>query len=321
VKWLLIALLSFSASAEEKNIPYLGPGAEQLSANDYERIYKNYIQTSVLLGYPFLQDRAAPCEHALNAVFRQVGMFAYPVPQEAQQITRATRRIKGQKVESYEMAGVLLQLVRDGKTDILDRLVMVNSASPKASRRLSQIVKQEILTLEKDEITGLERVKGIPVGYPHPFLSAEGQGLFVKVLEFNKKREGCLPLAFTDNSWLGGFDLNEARCSELQTDVEQVWKEKLAPNEFAERELKRLKEKAYQNALGRGAKPEQAKALVEKHFTLPLTNEVNLVGQAMRSLAQCNLLALGRQIPGQKGASEPSGTGQGDSKGSSSGAQ
>lgn len=319
-----IALVSASAIAKEKEkpvIPYLGPGAESLSADEYERIYKNYIQTSVLLGYPFLQDRAQPCDHALNAIFRQVGMFGYPVPPEAQQVTRATRSVKGQKVETYEMAGVLVQVVREGKNNALDRVVLINSSSPKASRRLGQIVKQEVLSLEKDEVTGLERVKGIPVGYPHPFLSAEGQGLFVKQLEFNRKLEGCAPVAFTDNTWVASFDLNDSRCAELQGEVEQVWKEKIAPQEFAQRELKRLKDKSYANAVARGLKPEEAKALVEKHYTAPLTNEVNIVGQAMRSLAQCNMLALGRQsTPGaQNGANAPSGSGSGS--GSSGSAQ
>lgn len=317
---LLLAglLLAFSVFAEEKKkaaIPYLGPGAEKLSPAEYERIYKNYIQTSVLLGYPFLQDRAAPCDHALTAIFRQVGMFGYPVPAEAQQVNRSTRTIQGQKVETYELAGVLVQVVREGKNNALERVVLINSASPKASRRLSQIVKRELLALEKDPVTGLERVKGIPVGYPHPFLSSEGQGLFVKVLEFNRKRDGCLPVAFFDNTWIGGFDLTESRCAELQTDVEQVWKEKLGAEEFATRELKRLKEKAYQSALSRGAQPDAARTMVDEHFTLPLTSEVNLVGQAMRSLAQCNLLALGRHTePGKTGADEKS---EGGSKGAS----
>lgn len=311
-------VLGLTAFAKDP-IPYLGPGAEKLSAEEYERIYKNYIQTSVLLGYPFLEARSEPCDHALNAIFRQVGMFGYPVPKEAQQVSRAVRKVEKSKVETYEMAGVLVQVVRDAASGVLDRLVLVNSSSPKASRRLSQIVKKDVLSLEKDPITGLERVKGIPVGYPHPYLSAEGQGLFVKILEFNRKGEGCFPTAFFDNSWIGGFDLDKARCSELQADVEQVWNEKLAPSVFAERELRRWKEKSYKNALARGVKPEEARAIVEKHYSAPLTNEVNVVGSAMRNLAQCNLLALGRtgERRNQGGASP----GKGDSQGQSGSAQ
>lgn len=324
---ILCSLLAFLGLAvgltafAQDPIPYLGPGAEKLSPQEYERIYKNYIQTSILLGYPFLESRAAPCDHALNAIFRQVGMFGYPVPKEAQQVARAVRNVRKSKVETYEMAGVLVQVVRDGKSGVLDRLVLVNSSSPKASRRLSQLVKNDVLSLEKDPVTGLERVMGIPVGYPHPYLSAEGQGLFVKILEFNGKGEGCYPTAFFDNSWIGGFDLDKARCSELQVDVEQVWSEKLAPQAFAERELKRLKEKSYKHALARGVKPEEARALVEKHYTAPLTNEVNIVGSAMRSLAQCNLLALGRtgETRSQSGGEAPSA--KGSSEGQSGSAQ
>ena len=72
---ILIAALSSSAvsfsgnataATEKKPLPYLGPGAEKLSKEEYERIYKNYIQTSILLGYPFFKEKAPPCDQALD---------------------------------------------------------------------------------------------------------------------------------------------------------------------------------------------------------------------------------------------------------------
>ncbi|RYZ98528.1 MAG: hypothetical protein EOP11_20560, partial [Proteobacteria bacterium] len=97
---LLFALafsFSFSALAAppvkpagkiEKALPYLGPGADKLSKEEYEKIYKNYIQTSLLLGYPLLRDSPEACAQALTATFRQAGMFGYPVPGEGAQVKR-----------------------------------------------------------------------------------------------------------------------------------------------------------------------------------------------------------------------------------------
>ena len=300
---ILIAALSSSAvsfsgnataATEKKPLPYLGPGAEKLSKEEYERIYKNYIQTSILLGYPFFKEKAPPCDQALGTIFRGAGLFGYPVPAEAQQVQRSSRFIKGKRVETYEMAGLILQISRNAKSDALERLFLLNSSSPKATRRLSGFAKKEILELEKDPITGLERVRGIPVGYPHPFLTQDGQGLFVRDLRFNGKPDGCEPLGFQDNSWAAGFDLSEQRCTELQVDAEKVWSEQMSPSDFASRELDRMKERALKSARAGGTDEKEAKALIEKHFTRPFTNEINIVGSAMRNLAQCNLLALGK---------------------------
>ncbi len=297
---------------ENKVLPYLGPGADKLSAADYERVYKNYIQTSLLLGYPFQKEKGGSCEQALHHLFRSAGLYGYPVPKEAQQVQRSSKTMKDKWVETYELGGFIVQVARHAKTNALDRLVLVNSSSPLASRRLSAFVKKELLSLERDPVTNLERVQGIPVGYPHPFLGPEGQGLFVKVLRFNGKAEGCEPLDFQDNAWVGGFDLSESRCTELQGEAEKVWGEKMAPEDFAKAELKRMKALALQNALAKGTPEKEAKVLIDKHFTPPLTNEINVVGSAMRNLAQCNLLALGR---GGKGKIS-SGTG-GESSGPS----
>jgi hypothetical protein len=297
--FFLLLLAAGALAAEPKKapkgaIPYLGPGSDKLSAEKYQQVYKNYIQTSILLGYPFFKERAPACEQALSSIFRNAGMFGYPVPAEAQQIQRSTKTFGPRKVETYEMAGVIIQIARVGKTKALEQLVLVNSSSTRAIRRLSASVKKELLVLDRDPVTGLERVHGIPVGYPHPYLTTDGQGLYVKILRFNGKVEGCQPLGFQDNAWVGGYDLSEARCTELQTDAERVWSEKISPEDFSQHELKRMKDLAMKSALAKGSSEAEAQALIEKHFTLPLTNEINIVGSAMRNLAECNLLALGR---------------------------
>jgi len=288
---MLLLIFAFLAFAQEKAIPYLGPGADKLSRAEYERIYKNYIQTSVLLGYPFLSGSRAPCEEALNQVFRQVGMFAYPVPKDASGVARWEKKISGKQVETYELAGNLLQLDRNS-VGAPERLFWLNSSSTVASRRLGKVAKTERLSLEKDKITGLERVKGHPVGFPHPYLNKEGQGLFVRVLSFNGKKEGCQPTDYFDNSWSNGFDLSQARCVGLRADAEAVWAEKMKPEEFRARELKRLKERSLETAKSHGMTAQEAAKTVEKIFKPPFTSEINVVGGAMRNLAQCNLLAL-----------------------------
>ncbi|MCO5143468.1 MAG: hypothetical protein M9962_10305 [Oligoflexia bacterium] len=291
----LSLLLSLKIVFAADPLPYLGPGADKLSLQEYEKIYKNYIQTSILLGYPFLKEKKQACESALYTIFRQAGFFGYPVPSVAQQIQRSVSTIDKKRVESYWMGGIIIQLVRSSTTKEVERLVLVNSSSPKATSLLLQKVKKEILQLEKDPKTGLERVKGVPVGYPHPFLSADGQGIFVRILSLKGKGDSCEPIEFFDNSWVGGFDINNENCVQLQSDADQVWAGKLETKEFKERQLKRMKEIAKKNALDKGVKAEEADKLIEKHFIHPYTSEINVVGGAMRSLAQCNLLSFGLQ--------------------------
>ncbi len=293
MKFALLLLLSCLSQAKEPALPYLGPGSDKLSPEQYEKVYRNYIQTSILLGYPFLKEEAPACEHALSTIFRQAGMFAYPVPAEAERVNVSKRKTASQSMETYESAGMIVQVVRE-KNNALNQVIWINSGSPKASRRLAQVAKKEVLTLERDPVTGLERVKGIPVGFPHALLTPQGQGLFVKILQFNKKIDGCEPIEFTDDSWIGGFDLSESRCLELQRSAQGVWEGRLNTVAFASQELKKLQEKALANALARGTKEEDAKRLVAKHFVPPFTSEINVIGTAMRNLAQCNLLALGR---------------------------
>ncbi len=311
--FLLALLFSYPLEAAEKAIPYLGPGADKLSKEEYERIYKNYIQTSVLLGYSFLEGSLEPCDQALATIFRQAGFFGYPVPADAQGVQRKVRvdAKAGESIETYELGGMLLQLSRRRDTNSPTRLLWINSGSTKASRRLAVTAKKETLTLEKDKITGLERVKGIPVGFPHPYLNKMGQGLLVKILRFNGQK-ACQPLEFSDNAWNNGFDLSSDRCRELQNEAVLVWTEKMQPSEFKERELTRMKEKTYRNILAQGVKEAEAKRLVDKHFVPPVTNEINIVGTAMRNLAQCNLMAMGEKArataPSGGEAGKPSGS-------------
>jgi hypothetical protein len=303
---LLILFLAFSfshppraeaaekpAPKTEKALPYLGPGADKLSKEEYEKIYKNYIQTSILLGYPLLRESPEACAQALTATFRQAGMFGYPVPGDASQVRRSSRKAGGSTVENYELGGVLLQLQINSATNAPERLFWINSGSPKATRRLADIAKTEALTLEKDKITGLERVKRIPVGFPHALLGNEGQGLQVRIIKFNGKKDGCEPEEISDNAWSGGYELDDARCGALQDDVQKVWDGSFSTGQFYERELKRMKELAVKDSVARGTKPEEARRLVDKHFVPPFAAEVNVVGTAMRNLAQCNLFALG----------------------------
>jgi hypothetical protein len=314
-----VASAKTPATTPAHSLPYLGPGADKMSPEEYERVYKNYIQTSILLGYPLIENQRAPCDQALNNIFRQMGMFSYPVPGDAQHLQKATRLIKGVRVETYELGGALIQVVRDGKKSGLLKLILVNSASTRATRKLSQLAKADILDLERDEKTGLERVKGVPVGFSHPFISKEAQGLFVKTLRFNGKVDGCEPLEYLDNAWTAGFELNDSRCVELKQEATKVWDGNMSTDDFYAHELKRMKDKGAKAAMKSGISESEAQALVEKHFTAPLTSEISVVGSAMANLAQCNLVALGNAGARTKGG-EPAGSSSVDKSDSSKGA-
>lgn len=316
-----VAAKPLSAADAPKPVPYLGPGIDKLGKEEYERIYKNYIQATLLLGYPLLRGPAAPCEQALSAIFRQAGLHTYPVPGDAAQVVRHTASVGGKKLEVYILGGMLVQLVRNA-AGVPERLFWLNSSSPMASRRLVTAARKEVLNLEKDPVTNLERVKGLPVGFPHQLLGSEGQGLFVRVLRFNGSKDSCEPLEFFDNAWSGGFDLSDQRCSELSGDAARVWDGALTTEAFYQRELQRSKDRAVAAARARGLKEDEARALANKHFVPPFTAEINVVGAAMRSLAQCNLVALGRGGPkrpaGADGASGGAGTGMDTGKGAGS---
>jgi hypothetical protein len=282
---------------------FLGPGASSMSPEEYKRTYSNYIKATLLMGYPLLGEALPPCGQALNELFRQMGFHGYPVPADAQGVRRSSGQANQKKIEVYESGGQLVQLVRE-RDDSLVSLFWINSSSPKASRRLWGFARNEILTLERNSKTGLEQVRGTPVGYPHPFLTNDGQGLWVRELRFKGKKENCLPMQFSDNAWAGGFQLDRSLCTELQGRAVKAWKEEITSEEFAQLHLQSLKSLALANARSRGVKEAEANAIIEKTFQPPFTNRINLVGSAMRSLQQCNALALGGMISAPRGEAE-----------------
>ena len=304
VRAVLLAILFSSslARAADKptSIPYLGPGTDVMSKEEYQRVYKNYIQLSALLGYPFLEGNGPACDHDLRSIFRQSGFFGYPVPADAEEVKKAKFSSGSYFVESYELGGISIQVLRDGKTKALDRLILVNAITPKAKRKLSQLLRKEILSLDRDTRTGLEKVAGLPVGFPHPLLTQESQGLYVKILKFNGKLDGCAPLAYLDNTWVGGFNITDTGCHELQDAVEQVWTGHLTAKNFAASEVQKMRDHAMKQAMSHGISEAEAAKIVAKNIVEPFTADVNVIGNAMRNLAQCNSLALGsgKKSPG-----------------------
>lgn len=317
----LFTLPLWAANAPTKSdttVPYLGPGADKMNPQEYQRVYKDYIQQTIQLGFPLVHGAKNSCDQALQAIFRQVGMFAYPVPAEAQGIQRTVKTIAPYSMELYEMAGITLQLLRDQKSGALDRIVLVNSASTKASRTLSPIARAKILFVEKDKKTGLERLSGLPIGYPHPFLDPGSQGLFVRELRFNKSLDACAPIAYTDNSWVGGANLSDTICVNTESDVKGVWEGKLSPHDFADKERARMKEAMRKNAIDMGASAKDADAMIARQFVEPLSSDINVVGSAMKNLAQCHQLAIGSGSAAIKGATPDGEKGSG---GASKGAE
>ncbi len=289
---LFTAILAVTAFAADKSIPYLGPGSDKLTPEQYEKVYRDYIQESILLGYPFMKESAPPCVHSLKAIFRQVGMLTYPVPSNAPDVKRKKFSASGFAVEVYSLGGVVIQVVRSGKTKALSHLLLANATTTESRGRVLHAAEKQILHLTRDKATGLEKVSGVPVGYPHHFLTTDSQGIFVKILRFNESVSDCRPVSFSDNSWVGGFALDNERCGALQTDVENVWVGKLSPQDFSDRALKAMIEDAKKNAKRNGASEKEADQAIQRNFVPPFTNAVNVVGLAMRNLAQCNQLAL-----------------------------
>lgn len=310
--FLLSIFVSASVAFGEPSVPYLGPGTDQLTPEQYKKTYRDYIQESVLLGYPFLKEAGAPCDHALRAIFRQVGMFSYPVPADAPEVRRKSFKSGTNVVELYSLGGVVIQVVR--KNQALQHLLLANATTTKSRTRVLRAAERSLLRLTRDKATGLERLSGVPVGYPHHFLTADSQGLYVRILTFNGRVDSCRPVAFTDNSWIGGFSLDEQRCGALQADVENVWLGKLAPQEFSHRALEAMKLDARRSAKKNGATDQEADEAITRNFAPPFTNTVNIVGLAMRNLAQCNQLALTSSPLAAPSPGEGNGRGAGSAK-------
>lgn len=318
-------LLTAAAYAADKTpppkraepLPYLGPGSDTMSPEEYRRVYKEYIQQTILLGFPIVEGSAQPCEQAVRTLFRQAGLFNYPVPGDAQKILKVQKQIGDRFIEFYQASGASIQLVRDSNR-ALERLIYLNTSAPKAARRIEELGKSQVLNLVRDSRTGLEKVQSLPVGYPHPFLDPEGQGIYVKEIRFNKSLRACAPVEYQDNTWTAGYSLSEERCTATQKDADAVWVGKLEPGAFAERERDRMRKAAVKGAMQNGLKQDQAEAYVSKAFQGPFGSDVNIVGTAMRNLTQCSLLAMGGAkalVPqGNPGQGAPAG--QGTSSGS-----
>jgi hypothetical protein len=188
---------------------------------------------------------------------------------------------------------VAIELIRTNGSKSLERAIYLNTNSPKAAQKIAEVAKNQLLSLERDPRTGLEKVKSLPVGYPHPFLDPEGQGILVKEFLFNGKKDDCAMVEFVDNSWVGGFTLSDERCTETQKDAEATWSGKLSPEEFAGKERDRIRKTALLSAKKRGIPEKAAKELVENGFKSEFGNDISMVGNAMRNLTQCNQYALG----------------------------
>lgn len=251
--------------------------------------FASYFKKSEQLGLLKLDGCGnSDCQATLNTLFRASGLYAYPVPAAANflKIKRGTR-------ECYQSAGTLIQVNRE-KGGALLNAVLVQSRSPKAMKRLVSLCKQQTLQLKTDKKTNLESLAGLPVGVPTTGCQAE-QGLFVRRLNFNNSRTNCRGLDFIDNTWIGGFNINEQRCRASRGDLDQVWNGQIAPNEFADRERKRQFEHYVNLLVADGQSRKQARANVQKMFQGGIASDVMMVGSAMRNIEMCNLINLGVQ--------------------------
>lgn len=302
--FLLVFSLSFAE--EKKTLPYLGPGSDKLSAEEYFKIYRTYIQQSALLGYPFLGENPSACEQTLSSVFRQAGMMAYPVPAGADQVKKSSLKKDSHTYENYVLGGNLVQLERDAKSKNPLRLVWANSSSPKAISILAMAAKKTSLHLERDPKTGLERLQKVPVGYPHPFLDVSAQGLFVREILFNDKKD-CLAISYSDNAWVNGFYLTDQICGQLRDDAGLVWAGKSKPAEFAQKQRERLRTETINHAVKNGVAKEVAEKQFSEMVSGAIDNDLTQVAAGMRNLSQCNQLAIGGfgAPPGPSGESKP----------------
>jgi hypothetical protein len=293
-------------------LPYLGPGSDKLSPEEYVRTYSQYLKESILMGFPPRTCVENSCELGLAHLFSSSGLFTYPLPPGAD--IKAWKHAEGIR-ECYESGGTLAQVVRE-KGGAPLRAVVVFSKAPKAMRALALACRDRDLTVERHEATGLERVAGVPVGYPHPLLCPESQGLIVKRLELSGDRKDCRPMAFEDNSWSSQLRLSEASCAAGIEDLQLALQRKISPGEMAKRERERQKSRIVAVVQSKGASAKEAEAIWKKNYTGPIAHEVTLVGQAMRNIENCNQyqigqVKLGAGAPGQSepAAGQKSGTG------------
>lgn len=337
---LLLILAGLQANAEEKkpppppkgsaleaiqkgNIPYLGPGADKMAPDAYQKHYGDYIKEAISMGFPPSKCDDGACDQSIQQLFRKSGLFDYPVPGAAQ-----VKSFKNRALECYMVGGVLAQVTRNRNRQLLHAIV-VFSRSPKAMPTLWRACKEAPMRVQSAQKSGLEKLAGIPVGYPHPYLCGSSQGLYVRQLSFVQEGGDCRAVSYRDNSWANGNDVDEQMCRDIQQDVEYVWQEKLKPHEFVKRERQRTRRRLRARAIAQGATRGDANLLIRKLYAGPLDHDFTYVGIAMRNLEACNRFVVGgldffqrkqsgKLIPrgqeggrgGEKGGSGDSGSGK-----------
>ena len=307
---LFFFFLPAEGQVQKKVLPYLGPGSDVLSPEEYIRVYSQYIRESIRWGFTPNKCEESSCERSLDYLFRTAGLFSYPVPSSEGLYTW----IHPKKIrECYTSGGVVVQVERE-PTGALKKVFMVYSRSPKAIIQLKRACKNKTLSLQRDEKTSLERVAGIPVGYPHPLLCSGSQGLFVRELIYNRSKTPCVPIEYRDNSWASGHSLSLTRCTQTKEDFARVWSKKMSSKEFAARERARQHSRLIRSAMQNGMSKQKAQETVKKYFVPPIDNELIYTGMAMRNIESCNRLGIGSSWQGyekEKGDTKRRGTKKG----------
>ena len=277
-------------------LPYLGPGSDKLSPEEYMRTYSQYLKESILMGFPPRTCVENSCELGLAHLFSSSGLVTDPIPSGAD--IEVWKHSEGLR-ECYESGGTIAQVVREKGSAPL-RAIVVFSKSPKAVKTLALACRDRDLTMERQEATGLERIAGVPVGYPHPLLCPESQGLIVKRLDLSGDRKECRPMGFEDNSWASQLRLSESSCAAGLNDLQLALQRKISPAEMAKRERERQKNRILTIVRAKGASQAEAEAIWKRNYTGPITHDVTVVGQAMRNIEYCNAFQIG-QNPSLKG--------------------
>lgn len=270
-------------------LPYLGPGADKLSPEEYVKTYKDYIREAIQYGFPPDRCQGNRCDQGLDFMFRTAGLYAYPLP--AGSDVKAWRHPEGIR-ECYESGGTVAQVERQ-KNGTLKSAVVVHARTPKAITKIGRACREQTLELNKDPKTGLERVAGVPAGYPHPYLCVESQGIVLRKLNFNlSQASDCHPVDFADNAWERQLRLSEGSCTETQSDLKQAWGGKISPNEFANRERARRKARVQEVVSANGGSAKDVERMLTQYYSGPIDHDLTLVGGAMRNLEYCNQLGL-----------------------------
>ena len=295
------------AAEKSKQLPFLGPGTDTLSPVEYLRTYRKYIRESILLGFPPDKCASGSCDQSLAMLFRMAGLFTYPIPSGAD--VKKWKSKQG-NLECYSSGGVLAQIERNPTGKALKAASIVYSKSPQAVKKLWRSCRRTPLRLQKDKDTGLERLAGLPVGYPHPLLCSGSQGLIVRRISFSGTKLSCAPSEYKDNSWTAGHRLDQNRCQSTQSDLKLAWAGKISARQFAKKERVRQRASARAVAVAGGANGKKADQIVDRYFRGLLDHELTYVGMAMRSLEMCNRLGM-NLTPSRKTRTGDGGGGRG----------